>query len=751
MLQKVTFEIAGKELILETGRIARQANGSVFAQYAGSAVIATVCASSEAVEGMDYVPLTVDYNEKYYAAGKIPGGFIKRESRPKDKEILISRLIDRPMRPLFDIAVGREIQVVPTTVSADQMNPPDMLAIVAASAAVHISDIPFNGPMAGVRVCQVGEELIINPTYEQIAKSNLEVVVAGTKEGITMVEGGAAEVSEEVMLAALEKAHAMIIELCNFQEKLRELVGKPKFALTELSYSLDNKDAIHAAIYPRLQEACFIKGKQERHNAIAQVKTDAAAQYAAQLEDEKQKKLFNALFEEMQYNVLRSNILDKGLRLDGRGTEDIRDITCEVGILPRTHGSALFTRGETQALVVTTLGTVFDEQVFDDIDGDKREHFMLHYNFPPYSVGEVGRLGTGRREIGHGNLARRSLEAMVPSKEAFPYTIRVVSEIMESNGSSSMASVCGGTLAMLHAGAPMKKPVAGIAMGLITESNAPGARYAVLSDILGDEDHLGDMDFKVAGTEDGITGFQMDIKIAGVNFEIMQKALAQAKRGRLHILAIMNNTISKPAQDISEFAPKILSLRIDIDKIGALIGPGGKNIKALCEQYSVKINTDDDGTVTIFSKTAKDAEDAKAAVLGIVLDPEVSKVYNGTVKRIMDFGAFVEILPGKEGLVHISKLSRQRVDRVTDVVNEGDKIQVKLLEIDKMGRLNLSYIDAIDPDGAPSSPEGGERGGGGERRERYGDRDGGRDRYGDRDRSDRDRGDRGDRRDFRRR
>jgi len=724
MFQKVTFDIAGKELILETGRIARQANGSVFAQYAGSAVIATVCASSEAVEGMDYVPLTVDYNEKYYAAGKIPGGFIKRESRPKDKEILISRLIDRPMRPLFDIAIGREIQVVPTTVSADQVNPPDILAIIAASAAVHISDIPFNGPMAGVRICQVEGELVINPTYEQIGKSTLEIVVAGTKDGITMVEGGAAEVSEDLMIEALDKAHAMIIELCNLQEKLRELAGKPKVALTELSYSLENKDAIRAAAYPRLEAACFIKAKQERHSAIAQIKSETAAQYAAQLEDDKQKKLFNALFEDMQYDILRLAILNKGLRLDGRGTEDIRDITCEVGILPRTHGSALFTRGETQALAVTTLGTVFDEQIFDDIDGDKREHFILHYNFPPYSVGEVGRMGTGRREIGHGYLARRSLEAMVPGKEVFPYTIRVVSEIMESNGSSSMASVCGGTLAMLHAGVPMKRPVAGIAMGLITESNAPGARYAVLSDILGDEDHLGDMDFKVAGTEQGITGFQMDIKIAGVNSEIMRKAMDQAKRGRMHILSIMNNTLSKPVEDISEFAPKIVTLRIDIDKIGALIGPGGKNVKALCEQYSVKINTEDDGTVTIFGKTSKDSEDAKAAVLGIVLDPETGKIYNGTVKRIMDFGAFVEILPGKEGLVHISKLSRQRVAQVTDVIKEGDKIEVKLLEIDKMGRLNLSYIDAIDPDG--STPE--SSGGGGEYHRDRGDRDrGGRD------------------------
>ena len=702
MMHTVTHQIAGKELILETGRIAKQANGSVFAQYGGSAVIATVCSSSESVEGLDYVPLTVEYNEKYYAAGKIPGGFIKRESRPKDKEILVSRLIDRPMRPLFNKSFGREIQLIPTTVSTDQVNPPDILAIIAASAAIHISDIPFNGPVAGVRVCQVEGELVVNPTYEQIGNSTLEIIVAGTKDGITMVEGGADEVSEDLMIQALEKAHKVIIEFCGLQEKLREIAGKAKLPLAESSIALDNRDAIRSAAFPRLQTACFLKTKQERHDAIKAVKNDFAGQYAAQLEDENQKKLFDALFEDMQYEILRSSILDNGRRVDGRGTEDIRDISCEVGILQRTHGSALFTRGETQALVVTTLGTVFDEQIFDDIEGDKRENFMLHYNFPPYSVGEVGRLGTGRREIGHGNLARRSLDAMIPTKEVFPYTVRVVSEIMESNGSSSMASVCGGTLSMLHAGVPMKKPVAGIAMGLITEGKGgPNDRYAVLSDILGEEDHLGDMDFKVAGTEDGITGFQMDIKIAGVSPEIMRKALDQAKRGRLHILSIINNTICKPAEQISEYAPKIVTMRIDIDKIGALIGPGGKNIKALCEQYSVKINTEDDGTVTIFGKNTKDAENAKIAVTGIASDPEINRVYNGVVKRIMDFGAFVEILPGKEGLVHISKLSRQRIALVTDVVKEGQEIPVKLLEIDKLGRLNLSYIDAIDPNGAP--------------------------------------------------
>ncbi len=690
--------IAGEELILETGRMAKQANGAVYAQYAGVAVIATVCASDSAQEGLDYVPLTVDYNEKYYAAGKIPGGFIKREGRPKDKEILVSRLIDRPMRPLFDKRFGREIQLIPTTVSADQINPPDILAILASSAAVHISDIPFNGPVAGVRICLVDGEYLVNPTYDQIEKSSLEIVVAGTKDGITMVEGGAKEVSEDQMITALEKAHQVIIQLCELQEQLRSLAGKEKLPLQEVTVELLNKEAIRSLAYPQLEQALFVKGKHERSNAIKAVKDTVAAQFAEQLTDENQAKLFDALFEDMTYEILRSSILDRGIRVDGRGLEDIRPITCEIGILPRTHGSALFTRGETQALVVTTLGTVFDEQIYDDIEGDKRERFILHYNFPPFSVGEVGRLSTGRREIGHGNLARRALEAMIPPKEEFPYTIRVVSEILESNGSSSMATVCGGTLSLLHAGVPMKKPVAGIAMGLVTD----GTRYAVLSDILGEEDHLGDMDFKVAGTEDGITGFQMDIKIAGVNPEIMRKALDQARRGRLHILSIMNQTLNKPTDSISEFAPKIVTLKIETDKIGALIGPGGKTIKALCEQYQVTINTENDGTVTIYGKNARDAENARLAVIGIVEDPEVGRVYEGVVRRIMDFGAFVEILPGKEGLVHISKLSRKRINSVTEVVKEGQKIPVKLLEIDKMGRLNLSYIDALEEEGGNS-------------------------------------------------
>ena len=694
MVQRVTRKIGDQELILETGKIGKQANGCVYAQIGGTAVIATVCCSSEAKEGLDFVPVTVEYNEKFYAAGKIPGGFVKREGRPKDKEILVSRLIDRPMRPLFEASFGREIQIVPTCVSIDGVNTPDILAVLAASAAVSISDIPFHGPVAACRVGYLDGEYIINPTYDQMEKVQLEIVVAGTKDGFTMVEGGANEVSEDVMLGALEKAQSFITEMCLLQEELIKVAGKEKLPLAPSNAVLDNKDAIRADAIPLMQEACFKKGKMARGEAVKEVKKQIAEKYAEQLEDDMQRKLFDALFDDIQYDLLRSSILEKGLRIDGRGTEDIRPITCEINVLPRTHGSALFTRGETQSLAVTTLGTADDEQTYDDIEGKTSEHFILHYNFPPYSVGEVGKLTTGRREIGHGNLARRSLAPMIPSRAEFPYTIRVVSEIMESNGSSSQASTCGGCLSLLAAGVPMKKMVAGIAMGLIT-SDEKYTKYAILSDILGEEDHLGDMDFKVAGTRDGITGFQMDIKIAGVSMDIMRRALDQAKRGRNHILDIMEQCISKP-QELSPYAPKIDSMKIAVDKIGALIGKGGATVKALCQQYNVTINTDDDGTVTIYAKNGMDSEAAKKAIKGIVEDPEVGTIYTGTVKRIMDFGAFVEILPGKEGLCHISKLSKGRIDKVSDVLKEGQTIPVKLLEIDQKGRLNLSYIDAVE-------------------------------------------------------
>lgn len=693
-VERITYRLGDADLILETGKIGKQANGCVYAQWGGAAVIATICASSSVTEGQDFVPVTVEYNEKFYAAGKIPGGFVKREGRPKDKEILVSRLIDRPMRPLFEPSFGHELQIVPTCVSADGIHTQDILAVIAASAATTISDIPFHGPVAACRVGYLNGEYIINPTFKQIEEAELEIVVAGTKDGFTMVEGGANEVSEEVMLGALDKAQGFITDMCLLQEELQKKCGKEKLPLNPLDISLNNAEQIEKDATPLLKEACFRDGKQNRGIAIAKVQKELASKYAEQLEDPVQAKLFCTLMDDIQYKLLRKSILDEGVRIDGRKTDEIRPITCEINVLPTPHGSALFTRGETQSLAVCTLGTTLDEQSYDDIDGDRSEHFILHYNFPPYSVGETGKLTTGRREIGHGNLARRSLAPMVPSREEFPYTVRVVSEIMESNGSSSQASTCGGTLCMLAAGVPMKRMVAGIAMGLITEGEHY-ERYKILSDILGEEDHLGDMDFKVAGTRDGITGFQMDIKIPGVTTEIMKNALEQARVGRLHILGIMESCIDKP-QPLSKTAPQIITTKIPVDKIGALIGPGGKNVKALCAQYGVTINTDDDGTVTIFGKTGIAAEEAKKAIKGITEDPEVGTIYQGTVKRIMDFGAFIEILPGKEGLCHISKLSKQRVNKVTDVLKEGQQIPVKLLEVDKQGRLNLSYIDALE-------------------------------------------------------
>ena len=690
---RLTYKLGDADLILETGKIGKQANGCVYAQWGGAAVIATICASSAVTEGQDFVPVTVEYNEKFYAAGKIPGGFVKREGRPKDKEILVSRLIDRPMRPLFEPSFGHELQIVPTCVSCDGVHTQDILAVIAASAATCISDIPFHGPVAACRVGFLNGKYIINPTFKEIEEADMEIVVAGTKDGFTMVEGGAKEVSEEVMLGALSEAEKFIKEMCVLQEELVAKCGKEKLPLNPLDVTLSNAAEIEAEATPLLKEACFQDGKMNRGNAISKAIKTVSEKYAEQLEDPVQAKLFSALMDDIQYKLLRKSILDDGVRIDGRKCDEIRPITCEINVLPTPHGSALFTRGETQSLAVCTLGTSMDEQTYDDIDGDRSEHFILHYNFPPYSVGETGKLTTGRREIGHGNLARRSLAAMVPSREEFPYTVRVVSEIMESNGSSSQASTCGGCLSMLAAGVPMKKMVAGIAMGLITEGEHY-ERYKILSDILGEEDHLGDMDFKVAGTEDGITGFQMDIKIPGVTTEIMKNALEQARKGRLHILSIMKQCIDKPAP-LAKNAPQILTMKIPVDKIGALIGPGGKNVKALCSQYNVTINTDDDGTVTIYAKNGINAEEAKKAVKGITEDPEVGTIYQGTVKRIMDFGAFVEILPGKEGLCHISKLSKQRVEKVSDVLKEGQVIPVKLLEVDKMGRLNLSYIDAL--------------------------------------------------------
>ncbi len=692
---QVSVRVGEADLVFETGKIAKQASGAVYAHYAGSAVIATVCCGDQPSEPIDYVPVSVEYNEKYYAAGKIPGGFLKRESKPKDKEILVSRLIDRPMRPLFDKAFGREIQIVPTVVSSDMVHTPDIVAINAASCAVTISDIPFYGPIAAVRVAMIDDKFVINPTFQQIPQARLDIVVAGTHDGITMVEGGSKEVTEQNMLDAIAAAQPVIAQICEAQMKMRELCGKEKLPLMDITEDLSWLEPVREAAYPLEKEASFVKGKMARYEALEVAHNKIKEQFADLIaEDPKRPGQLAAMFDDLEYQILRSSILNDGVRTDGRKVTEIRPITCEVGLLPCTHGSALFTRGETQSLAVATLGTVQDEQMFDTIDGEKTfSNFMLHYNFPPYSVGECGRLTTGRREIGHGHLAQRALEAVVPKKEDFPYTIRVVSEIMESNGSSSMASVCGGCLSLMDAGVPISSPVAGIAMGLITEG-ADYSKYVVLSDILGEEDHLGDMDFKVAGTKNGITAFQMDIKIAGVTPEIMSKALQQAKEGRMHILGIMTNTLPTYRSEISEFAPKILTVTVPEDKIGAVIGTGGKTIKGIAQSTGAEINIDDTGVVTIYGKNNKSAQSAKELVLSIIEEPEPGKIYKGTVKRIVDFGAFIEILPGKEGLCHISKLSKKRVKTVSEVLSVGQVVDVKLIDIDRMGRLNLSYIDA---------------------------------------------------------
>ncbi len=685
-MTKVSVTIGTTELTLETGRMAKQANGSVFATYGGSAVLGTVCCSSKELD-VDFLPLSVDYNEKYYAAGRIPGGFLKREGRPKDKEVLVCRLIDRPMRPLFDKNFRRDIQVVPTTVSADSINPPDILGMIAASAAVTISDIPFNGPTGAVRVSMIDGEYIINPTYEQIERGDLDIIVAGTREGITMVEGGAAEISEEVLAGAIDAAREPIQKICTLIDELRSKAGKEKLPVPPPKPEIPNADEIRTHVRPRMEEAAFVKGKFERHSAIATVVKEAAEHFASTIEEHGEKG-FYSIMDAMEKDILRTSILERKVRTDGRGPEDIRQITCEVGVLPRTHGSALFTRGETQALAITTLGTARDEQILDDIEGDRRENFMLHYNFPPFSVGETGRLGTGRREIGHGHLALRAIERILPSKESFPYTTRIVSEVLESNGSSSMATVCGGSLSLMDAGVPISAPVAGIAMGLVQE----GKNTVVLSDILGEEDALGDMDFKVAGTEKGITAFQMDIKLSNVDPSVMRTALEQARKGRMHILGIMNESLSKPRVQLSEYAPRIMSFKVDQDKIGLMIGPGGKTIKSISEKHDVQTNIENDGTVTIYCNDKAGAEAAKAAFMSLLEEPEVGRTYDGVVRRIVDFGAFIEFLPGKEGLCHISKMASQRVESVNDILELGQEVPVKIIEIDKMGRTNLRLI-----------------------------------------------------------
>lgn len=695
------FRIGDEDLILETGKIARQANGSVLARYGGSAVLATVCCSSEVSEGLDYVPLMVDYNERYYSAGKIPGGFIKRESRPKDKEILVSRLIDRPMRPLFYKSFGRDIQVIPMTVSTDQIHTPDVIGMMAAFAAVMVSDIPFNGPVSAIRVALVDGTLVANPSFDQIEKAELDLVVAGNKKGIVMVEGGADQVPEEKMLEAISFAENILKDLCQFLEDFASAAGREKMPLPEDLPALSFEDEVRTFAEPLFKDVIFLGDKFARSNGARRVKAQVHEHFAEKVEEggDNTKIVFNALLGKIQTKLMRRSIIEENKRCDSRNPQEIRPISTEINLLPRAHGSSLFTRGETQSIGVVTLGSTYDEQIFDDIDGDRRSRFMLHYNFPPYSVGETGRTGTGRREIGHGHLAQRALEPILPDKEKFPYTIRVVSEITESNGSSSMATVCSGTMALLAAGVPIKTPVAGIAMGLIQEED----QGVVLSDILGEEDHMGDMDFKVTGSQSGITALQMDIKIDGISIDVMKRALEQARQGRLHILSEMAKTISTPSSDVSEFAPSIRTYKVDVEKIGAIIGPGGQNIRNISETSGTKVNIEDDGMVTIFAKDGKaGAEQALNMVKSFVEEPEVGTIYEGTVKRLMDFGAFMEILPGKEGLCHISKLSSERVNRVEDVLKEGQKVKVRLVEIDRMGRLNLSIVDADNPHWKPA-------------------------------------------------
>lgn len=701
---RVEEDIRGDKLSLSTGKMARQADGAVVAQYGDTIVLATCVSSKKVKEEVDFLPLTVDYQEKAYAAGKIPGGFFKREGRPTEKETLTSRLIDRPLRPLFPEGFYDEIQIILSVLSYGEENIADILGIIAASATLTISSIPFLGPVGAVRIGRIGEEFIINPDLKETEESNLNLIVAGTSDAVIMVEGEAREVSETVMLEALDLAHQEIKRIVNLQLKLRDNVGKEKINVIPTKVGDELREKVKAVTLKRMREAIIIPDKLHRqgtldlilHEAIETIKSETPNLVQGNIQDQPSKRdierEINIAFKQTEREEVRKTILEKGIRADGRGPADIRSIRCEVGVLPRTHGSALFTRGETQCLAVVTLGTSEDEQRIDALEGESTKTFMLHYNFPPFSVGEVKPLRSpGRREIGHGALSERALKPVIPPKTEFPYTLRIVSDILESNGSSSMATVCGGTLALMDAGVPIKAPVAGIAMGLIKEDN----KVIILSDILGLEDHLGDMDFKVTGTEKGITAFQMDMKIAGISREVMEKALEQAREGRLYILKKMLETISTPRTRLSSHAPRIYTMQIKTEKIRDVIGTGGKVIRGIIEQTGVKINIDDTGLINIASIDEVSAEKAIEIINGIVAEAEVGKIYDGKVKKIMDFGAFVEILPGTEGLLHISQISEHRVLRVTDEMKEGQIIPVKVIEIDKQGKIRLSRKAAL--------------------------------------------------------
>jgi len=695
MATTVETEIGGKRLILETGVMAKQAGGAVVARYGDTVVLSTAVSSKVERENVDFLPLTVDYQEKAYSAGKIPGGFFKREGRQTEKEILTSRLIDRPLRPLFPDGYYFDTQVIASVLSLGDESASDLMGMIASSSAVSISDIPFNGPVGAVRVGYIDGKFCINPGFKEIAASSLNLVVAGTADAIMMVEGGASELSEDQMLEALETAHREIKKIVALQLELVAKVGKAKRSVKVVEIDKELEKQVAALAIDRLKTSIIIPDKMERQKTL-DVLLDEIKQKLKKEDDPTRGRQIAAIFFNIEKDEVRKIILEKNTRADGRKPDEIRPITSLVGLLPRTHGSALFTRGETQALVVTTLGTSEDEQRIDSLEGEYFKTFMLHYNFPPFSVGETKPLrGPGRREVGHGALAERALKAMVPSKLEFPYTIRIVSDILESNGSSSMATVCGGTLSLMDAGVPIKAPVAGIAMGLIKE----GDKVIVLSDILGLEDHLGDMDFKVTGTSKGITALQMDMKIEGITIDVMRTALEQAKQGRLHILGKMLEALAAPRKNLNPYAPRIITMQINPDKIKDVIGSGGKVIRSIVEQTGAKIDIEDSGIINIASSDEAAANKAKEIIKGIVQDAEVGKLYMGKVRKIMDFGAFVEIFPGTDGLLHISQISEHRLEKVTDELKEGDEVLVKVLEIDRQGKIRLSRKEAMREQG----------------------------------------------------
>jgi polyribonucleotide nucleotidyltransferase len=695
MAHRIEKDFAGRKLVLETGRMARQADGAVLVQY-GDTVVLVAATAERKPSRFPFFPLTVEYRAKSYAAGKFPGGFIKREGRPSDKEIVSARQIDRPLRPLFPDDYQNETQVACFIISADQENDADVLGMLGASAALTISPIPWGGPIAGVRVGRISGEWVINPTFEQLEYSDMDLVVAATEESIVMVEGASVEIGEEDLVEALGVAHDAVRELIAIQRELVEMVGGPpqKFEYQPKGVAPDFESAVRDRATSKVEEALALPNKEERNQALSALRESVTADlesdegFAEHLDD------VSNVLKGIERETMRRQILERGERVDGRGLDEIRPISSDVGILPRTHGSALFTRGQTQALCVTTLGTVQDEQRIDSIDvrEETSKSFMLHYNFPPFSVGEVRPFrGPGRREIGHGMLAERALQSLLPAYDEFPYTIRIVSDILESNGSSSMATVCGGSLALMDAGVPLRAPCAGVAMGLIKE----GDSVAVLTDILGIEDALGDMDFKVAGTADGITAIQMDIKSSGISVDTMREALERARKGRLHILEVMRQTLAEPRTEMSQYAPRIMTIQINPEKIGEVIGPKGKTIRSIQEQTGAQINIEDSGVVTVSSISGEGGEKARAMIEAIVEEPEVGRIYEGVVKNTTTFGAFVEILPGTEGLCHISELEDGRTEKTEDVVQPGDVVQVKLLAVDERGRLKLSRRAAM--------------------------------------------------------